>query len=443
MTGVRRRARAAGSRRVDRAAVRLRRLGRQVRRRGAQPPIRGVTLAMNEPIGVIGIVVPGRAAAARLRSRCVAPAIAMGNRWSSVPSRDASAGRHRLLPGARDLRRAGRRRSTSSPATRDALAKTLAEHDDVDAIWYFGDARGRDGGRAASRRQPEADLGHVARARLARSRRRRGPRVPARGDAGQEYLGAVRRVAAPRACWRLVLVIELPRLSSQPLSLAVVRCMTIRLTLRSPAFLPRRCSPRCKRCARRFPHTPTQHRRRVRRRPVGELPAPLDSALVVRVLDGTGKPVTGVSLRWNVTGGGRCIRRRVDDRQRRQGDGHMDARADGRQAGRDRDERADPGVSATFVANNGATITGTVAPAGGLPFRAGFSRARPRTRQFDCAADTATPHMRRRTGSSSGSRAARSGVAAAARRRSLDVDGASRRLAYSRRAVGVLPPRSR
>ena len=26
---------------------------------------------------------------------------------------------------------------------KDALAKTLAEHDDVDAIWYFGSAAGR------------------------------------------------------------------------------------------------------------------------------------------------------------------------------------------------------------------------------------------------------------------------------------------------------------
>ena len=32
--------------------------------------------------------------------------------------------------------------STSSPATRDVLAKTLAEHEDVDAMWYFGTAEG-------------------------------------------------------------------------------------------------------------------------------------------------------------------------------------------------------------------------------------------------------------------------------------------------------------
>ena len=31
---------------------------------------------------------------------------------------------------------------------RDALAKVLAEHDDVDAMWYFGSRRRREDGRA-------------------------------------------------------------------------------------------------------------------------------------------------------------------------------------------------------------------------------------------------------------------------------------------------------
>ncbi|HEX4681294.1 MAG TPA: hypothetical protein VH277_01225, partial [Gemmatimonadaceae bacterium] len=36
----------------------------------------------------------------------------------------------------------------------------------------------------------------------------------------------------------------------------------------------------------------------------GNVAAPLDSALVVRVLDGAGRPVSGVPLTWSVGGGG-------------------------------------------------------------------------------------------------------------------------------------------
>ena len=78
---------------------------------------------------------------------------------------------------------------------KDALAKVLAEHDDVDAVWYFGAARGRQGGRAGVGVEHEADLGDLARPRLARTSRRRGTGVSARGDAGEEHLDAVRRVS--------------------------------------------------------------------------------------------------------------------------------------------------------------------------------------------------------------------------------------------------------
>ena len=91
------------------AALHLRRLGRQVRRRGAHAcRFRGVALAMNEPIGVIG------SSPARTRRRCSAssrcrPAVAMGNTVIAVPVEPHPARRHRPLPGARDLGRAGGR----------------------------------------------------------------------------------------------------------------------------------------------------------------------------------------------------------------------------------------------------------------------------------------------------------------------------------------------
>ena len=70
---------------------------------------RHVTLAMNEPWGVMGMLCPRRGAAARLRLAGHA-----GDRHGQPRRRRAvagrSAGRHRFLPGARHERRAGRRR---------------------------------------------------------------------------------------------------------------------------------------------------------------------------------------------------------------------------------------------------------------------------------------------------------------------------------------------
>jgi acyl-CoA reductase-like NAD-dependent aldehyde dehydrogenase len=55
---------------------------------------------------------------------------------------------------------------------KDALARVLAEHDDVDAVWYSGHAgrRGGRGGRVGG--EHEAHLGRVGAARLARPPRR-------------------------------------------------------------------------------------------------------------------------------------------------------------------------------------------------------------------------------------------------------------------------------
>src|SRR5438105_13714301 len=101
-----------------------------------QTPIRGVTLAMNEPIGVIGIACPEAEPLLGFVS-LVSPAVAVGNTVIAIPSEahplaatelytvldasDVPAGVINIVTGAKD-----------------ALAKVLAEHDDVDAVWYFG-----------------------------------------------------------------------------------------------------------------------------------------------------------------------------------------------------------------------------------------------------------------------------------------------------------------
>ncbi len=103
-------------------------------------PLRCVTLAMNEPIGVIGIVAPDEYPLLGSVA-LLAPAIAMGNTVVLVPSEahplaitdfyqvletsDVPGGVVNIVTGARDV-----------------LAKVLAEHNDVDAIWYFGSAAG-------------------------------------------------------------------------------------------------------------------------------------------------------------------------------------------------------------------------------------------------------------------------------------------------------------
>jgi len=103
-------------------------------------PIRGVTLAMNEPVGVLGIAAPDEFPLLGFVS-LVAPAIAVGNTVIVIPSEpnplaatefytvletsDVPSGVINVITGAKD-----------------ALAKVLAEHDDADGMWYFGTAAG-------------------------------------------------------------------------------------------------------------------------------------------------------------------------------------------------------------------------------------------------------------------------------------------------------------
>lgn len=98
-------------------------------------PFRNVTLAMPEPIGVIGIVCGDDAPLLGFVS-AVMPAIAMGNTTVVVPSERAP-----LL--ATDLYHvfdssdvpAGVINLVTGP--RGELTETLAAHDDVDGVWYF------------------------------------------------------------------------------------------------------------------------------------------------------------------------------------------------------------------------------------------------------------------------------------------------------------------
>ena len=101
------------------------------------PPFRMVTLAMKEAIGTVAILAPDEAPLLGLLS-LVLPAIAMGNAVVAVPSERAATLMGELyqvfdtsdLPG-------GVVNLVSGKA--NELGKTLAEHDDIDAIWSFRD----------------------------------------------------------------------------------------------------------------------------------------------------------------------------------------------------------------------------------------------------------------------------------------------------------------
>ncbi len=103
-------------------------------------PIRGVALAMNEPVGVMGIICPDDAPLLSLIS-LLAPAMAMGNASIVVPGAKHALAATELYTvlETSDVPKGVVNIVTGKPAE---LAKTLSEHDDVDGIWYFGDAEG-------------------------------------------------------------------------------------------------------------------------------------------------------------------------------------------------------------------------------------------------------------------------------------------------------------
>ena len=104
------------------------------------PDKRLLTLALNEPWDVMGISCPDEAPLLGFVS-LVMPAIAMGNRVVVTPSQ-------RQPLAACDLYQV---LDTSDvpggvvnivTGDRDSLADTMAKHDDIAALWYFGGARG-------------------------------------------------------------------------------------------------------------------------------------------------------------------------------------------------------------------------------------------------------------------------------------------------------------
>jgi len=101
------------------------------------PPFRNVALAMNEPIGTVGIICPNQVPLLGFLSLAM-PALAAGNTIVAVLSETYPliAGDLYQLFDTSDLP-AGAVNIVTGSASQ--LLKVLAEHDDVDAIWSFAD----------------------------------------------------------------------------------------------------------------------------------------------------------------------------------------------------------------------------------------------------------------------------------------------------------------
>jgi len=101
------------------------------------PPFRSIAIAMNEPVGTVGIVCPQEAPLLGFLS-LVMPVIAMGNAAIVVPSET-----YPLITG--DLYQLFDTSDLPGGVINivtgyvSQLLKVLAEHDDVDAIWCFAD----------------------------------------------------------------------------------------------------------------------------------------------------------------------------------------------------------------------------------------------------------------------------------------------------------------
>jgi aldehyde dehydrogenase (NAD+) len=101
------------------------------------PPFRNIAIAMNEPIGTVGVICPNEVPLLGFVS-LVMPLLAMGNTVIAVPSEQ-----YPLITG--DLYQLFDTSDLPSGAVNivtghvSQLLKTLAEHDDVDAIWCCGD----------------------------------------------------------------------------------------------------------------------------------------------------------------------------------------------------------------------------------------------------------------------------------------------------------------
>ena len=119
-----------------------------------QPPLRGVALALPEPQGVAGVVCPPEAPLLGFVS-LVAPLIAVGNRVVVVPSEPypLSATDFYTVLETSDVP-AGVVNIVTGSAME--LGKSLATHNDVDAVWAFGSA-------ALSKMVEKASIGNLKR----------------------------------------------------------------------------------------------------------------------------------------------------------------------------------------------------------------------------------------------------------------------------------------
>jgi aldehyde dehydrogenase (NAD+) len=112
------------------------------------PPFRNIAIAMNEPIGTVGVICPTDTPLLGFLS-LVLPLLAVGNTVVAVPSEKyplITADLYQLfdtsdMPG-------GAVNIVTGYASQ--LLKTLAEHDDVDAIWCYGDDAAVAGAKAMS-----------------------------------------------------------------------------------------------------------------------------------------------------------------------------------------------------------------------------------------------------------------------------------------------------
>ena len=101
------------------------------------PPFRNIAIAMNEPIGTVGVICPTEAPLLGFLS-LVMPVLAVGNTVIAVPSET-----YPLIIS--DLYQLFDTSDMPGGAVNivtgyvSQLLKTLAEHDDVDAIWCYGD----------------------------------------------------------------------------------------------------------------------------------------------------------------------------------------------------------------------------------------------------------------------------------------------------------------
>src|SRR4029453_10650726 len=100
------------------------------------PPLGGVVLSRHQPIGVVGVACPDEAPLLAFVT-LIAPLIAMGNRVIAIPSEPhplAATDFYQVLETS-DVPAGVVNIVTGRP---ESLVKTLAQHDDVDALWVFG-----------------------------------------------------------------------------------------------------------------------------------------------------------------------------------------------------------------------------------------------------------------------------------------------------------------